>query len=169
MRSSELVASARLVIFDADGTLRRTTVSGQPCPHADDEWELLPGVRECLKTIDWTGADLAVGIASNQDHVGYGLIESDVAHRLLRELIHAASNGVVRDAEIRFCPHRLDEPCNCRKPAPGMLLDIMRARGISALDTLFVGDSHVDQEAARAAGVRFVWAGDFFRCPDPDP
>jgi D-glycero-D-manno-heptose 1,7-bisphosphate phosphatase len=36
----------KLIIFDMDGTLRRTTVEGKPCPHAPGEWELLPGVRE---------------------------------------------------------------------------------------------------------------------------
>lgn len=161
-RPSELVTGVRLVIFDADGTLRRTTIAGQPCPHAEHEWELLPGVRECLTTIDWRGDRLAVGVASNQDHIGYGLVDAEVAHRLLRDMIDAATAGAVRDPEIRCCPHRLEESCGCRKPAPGMLVDIMRAHGVAPEDTLFVGDSPVDAGAAAAAAVRFVWAGDFF-------
>jgi D-glycero-D-manno-heptose 1,7-bisphosphate phosphatase len=162
MRTSELIAGARLVIFDADGTLRRTTVPGQPCPHADGEWELIPGVAECLKSIDWVSLGVMVGVASNQDHVGYGLIEPDLAHRLLHDMIEEATAGALREPEIRFCPHRLEEPCDCRKPAPGMLLDIMRVRGIAPVETLFVGDSRVDEEAARAAGTRFSWAHHFF-------
>lgn len=161
-RTSELLAGVRLVIFDADGTLRRTTVPGQPCPHADREWELLPGVRRCLTAIDWSGGKLAIGVASNQDHVGYGLVDANLARRLLHDMIDAATAGAVHDPEIRFCPHRLEEPCDCRKPAPGMLIDIMRARGLAPADTLFVGDSPVDAQAATAAGVRFVWARDFF-------
>lgn len=164
-RPSELVASARLVIFDADGTLRRTTVPGQPCPHSNREWELLPGVREWLTAIDWNRAGLGVGVASNQDHVGYGLVQHHVADRLLRDMILAATGGAVRDPEIRFCPHRLEEPCDCRKPAPGMLLDIMHARGVEAGDTLFIGDADVDRAAARAAGIRFSWAADLFGTP----
>ena len=163
MRSSELVASVRLVIFDADGTLRRTTVPGQPCPHAEHEWELLPNVRASLTTIDWRRHGVAVGVASNQDHVGYGLIHAHLAERLLRDMIAAATGGAVCNPEIRFCPHRLEEPCGCRKPAPGMLLDIMRVRGTEPADTLFVGDSLVDEQAARAAGVHFAWSHDFFQ------
>jgi D-glycero-D-manno-heptose 1,7-bisphosphate phosphatase len=162
-RPSELVTGVRLVIFDADGTLRRTTVAGQPCPHAEHEWELLPGVRERLTAIDWRGAGLAVGVASNQDHIGYGLLDAGLARRLLRDMIDVATAGAVRDPEIRFCPHRLEESCACRKPAPGMLVDIMRARGVATEGTLFVGDSPVDAHAAAAAGVRFVWARDFFQ------
>lgn len=161
-KTSELLAGVRLVIFDADGTLRRTLVPGQPCPHAHDEWELLPGVRECLTAIDWRGRDLRVGVASNQDHVGYGLIDDALARTLLRAAIDAATNNAVPDPVIRLCPHRLEEPCPCRKPAPGMLLDIMREVGAPAASTLFVGDAATDAEAARGAGVRFAWAKEFF-------
>jgi phosphoglycolate phosphatase-like HAD superfamily hydrolase len=38
----------------------------------------------------------------------------------------------------------------------------MRVRGIAPVETLFVGDSRVDEEAARAAGTRFSWAHHFF-------
>jgi hypothetical protein len=59
--------TARLIIFDADGTLRRTLVSGQPCPHAADEWTLLDGVRAYVSALPH---DVYLGVASNQDHVG---------------------------------------------------------------------------------------------------
>jgi hypothetical protein len=35
-----------LYLFDADGTLRRTTVEGQPCPNRPYEWELMPNVSK---------------------------------------------------------------------------------------------------------------------------
>jgi D-glycero-D-manno-heptose 1,7-bisphosphate phosphatase len=161
-RTSELLAGVRLVIFDADGTLRRTTVPGQPCPHAEQEWELLPGVVECLTAVEWEAKRLAVGVASNQDHVGYGLLDAELARRMLRAMILQATNGSVTDPEIRFCPHRHDERCQCRKPAPGMLLDIMHTLRIAPRHTLYVGDAHIDQQAARAARVRFEWADAFF-------
>ncbi|MFL5612042.1 MAG: HAD-IIIA family hydrolase [Gemmatimonadaceae bacterium] len=161
-KTSGLLTGVRLVIFDADNTLRRSTVAGQPCPHTDGEWELMPGVRECLTGIDWRGRGIRVAVASNQDHVGYGLIDAVMARRLLRAAIDAATSGAVSDPEIRFCPHRLEEPCGCRKPAPGMLLDIMRSVGVGSEATLFVGDAKVDAEAARRAGVRFSWAREFF-------
>jgi D-glycero-D-manno-heptose 1,7-bisphosphate phosphatase len=164
-KTSELLAGVRLVIFDADDTLRRTTVPDQPCPHAEGEWKLIPGVRECLTGIDLVGQGIAVGVASNQDHVGYGLIPAALARELLREMIECATDGAVVDPEIRFCPHPLERPCDCRKPAPGMLLDIMRARDARPDETLFVGNADSDREAARRAGVRFVWASEFFASP----
>lgn len=49
-----------------------------------------------------------------------------------------------------------------RKPAPGMLLRAMRDLNISALETLMVGDSEEDEQAAFAAGCDFQWASSFF-------
>jgi phosphoglycolate phosphatase len=45
-----------------------------------------------------------------------------------------------------------------RKPAPDSTLAAMRAARASALETVFVGDSHVDARTARAAGVHFCFA-----------
>lgn len=45
------LSTKKLIIFDADGTLRRCTVPGQPCPNKADEWELMPGAKERLATL----------------------------------------------------------------------------------------------------------------------
>ncbi len=44
-----------------------------------------------------------------------------------------------------------------RKPEPGMLVEAARRLGVPLGDCLMVGDSDVDVEAARAAGVPGVW------------
>ncbi|HVW27129.1 MAG TPA: HAD-IIIA family hydrolase [Polyangiaceae bacterium] len=150
----------RLVIFDADGTLRRTTVSGQPCPHADGEWELIEGVRERLAELP--GAVL-FAVASNQDHVGYGLVDERTAHRLLLRMIETASGRSVAPSAVRYCPHRLEVDCSCRKPGAGMLRAILAHYAIAPEAALFVGDAEVDRQAAANAGVAFEWAHVFFR------
>lgn len=150
----------RLYIFDADDTLRRTTVPGKPCPHRPGEWELLPRVHERLSAMPWDS--LRLGIASNQDQVAYGHMTAEMCRSLFTDLIRAAVGREVPDACIRFCPHALEVDCECRKPAPGMLLNIMRHFDVSAARTIFIGNAPSDEEAARAAGVRFAWAWDFF-------
>ncbi len=165
---SPLGPGVRLVIFDADDTLRRTLVAGQPCPRAPDEWELMPGVRERLGAIPWTLLDVRLGVASNQDQVGYGLISHATAAALLRDAVVAATAGAVTDPVIRLCPHRPDAGCACRKPQPGMLLDIITECGVSAAETLFVGNSDIDCEAARRARTRFAWAHEFFAASAPN-
>jgi D-glycero-D-manno-heptose 1,7-bisphosphate phosphatase len=147
-----LPESVRLVIFDADGTLRRTTVDGKPCPHEPCEWELLPNVRETLRALGRRKVSIHLGVASNQDQVAYGHLTEKMAYRLLSEMFFEAVGREPEDGAIRICPHALEVVCKCRKPAPGMLIDIMRKFGTAPAQTLFVGDAETDREAAQRAG-----------------
>jgi D-glycero-D-manno-heptose 1,7-bisphosphate phosphatase len=157
-----MAGTVRLYIFDADGTLRRTRVPGQPCPRAPDEWELIPGVAEQLHTMRWGPDGAFVGVASNQDQVGYGHLSEAMAHRLLMAMIERATGHRPPDAAIALCPHRLEVRCDCRKPGSAMLTRILEFYRIAPSEAVFVGDAPADAEAARRAGVRFVWAHDFF-------
>jgi D-glycero-D-manno-heptose 1,7-bisphosphate phosphatase len=163
MREAEILTGYRLVVFDADDTLRKTVVPGKPCPHGPGEWVLRPRVREVLQEVSW-GERMAphLGLASNQDHVAYGYLSLDMARRLLRDLAAAATGSVPADPALQLCPHPLDGACQCRKPEPGMLLSIMDYYGVDPADTLFVGDADVDREAAVRAGTSFMWASDLF-------
>jgi D-glycero-D-manno-heptose 1,7-bisphosphate phosphatase len=149
----------RLIIFDADGTLRRTLVPGQPCPHAANEWQLMEGVRAVVSALP---PDLHLGVASNQDHVGYGHLSYEEAHGLLSAALELASGRKPDPAAIRLCPHRLDVTCGCRKPAPGMLLGIVEHYGLTPSEALFVGNEPIDEAAAANAGMPFVWAEDLW-------
>jgi D-glycero-D-manno-heptose 1,7-bisphosphate phosphatase len=153
----------RLFVFDADDTLRRTTVPGKPCPHRPGEWALLPGVQEKLGQIGWNQpGQPKIGLASNQDQIGYGHLSLEAARELLRDLAQSAAGLVPPDPALQLCPHPLEVSCSCRKPEPGMLLEIMSHYGIGPRDTLFVGNHTIDMEAARRAGTAFQWAADFF-------
>jgi D-glycero-D-manno-heptose 1,7-bisphosphate phosphatase len=156
-----------LWIFDADDTLRRTTVPGRPCPYAPTEWELLPGVAERLRGIPWNGSvGPWLGIASNQDRVGYGHLSEQAARRLLRDMARAAAGVELPDDALQLCPHRADAGCDCHKPRPGMLRRLMAYYAVPADRTIFVGDSPTDREAAAAAGVAFLDAATWLSSSD---
>ena len=154
-------APVRLYIFDADGTLRRTTVEGLPCPNRPGEWELIPGVRERLAEIDWCKARF--GVASNQGGVGLGYLSLAAARRLLEDMVvEAFGVRAPPPGSVELCPHAPHLGCPCRKPRPLMLRRLMRRFRASRGETLFVGDMERDREAARRAGVPFLWAHEFF-------
>ena len=48
----------------------------------------------------------------------------------------------------------LSGPCDCRKPAPGMLVDAARELDLDLERSWMVGDTDADVEAGRAAGCR---------------
>jgi len=161
-------ARYRLWIFDADGTLRRTTAPGRPCPRASNEWELLPGVRRTLRTVRWNSPDGPwIGVASNQDQVGAGLIPLPTAQRLLQDLMVAAAGVSLPGPAIQLCPHALGVPCRCRKPGPAMIERIRDHYAVPAEQTILVGDQDTDRQAASAAGVAFLEAGELFGWAQP--
>ena len=157
------VAPPRRALFlDWGGTLVRTkdnrTVIG-----ADGFPVLMPNVPETLGRAR-AEFDL-VFIVSNQARVGRGEIsDAEVGRRFA--WLNERLGGVF--ADWRLCPHGDADGCDCRKPAPGMFLDLARAWPIDLAASTHVGDSPKDRDAARAAGVgRFVWARDFFRWSEP--
>lgn len=152
----------RLIIFDADGTLRWTVVPGQPCPNAQEEWQLFPGVRETLRALDWGEAGYKLGVASNQNGVALGYLSEAMARRLLRDMVAEALGFVPADAAIVMCTCSPGRRCPCRKPEPGMLQEILRHFDLPPEDALFVGDLEIDRDAAARAGVAFRWAHEFF-------
>lgn len=155
----------KLYIFDADGTLRRTTVQGQPCPNGPGEWELIPGVRERLSEIEWGAGGAHFGIATNQGGIGLGYLRFETAERLIVEMVESAFGMRPPAGSIEICPHAPHLNCPCRKPNPLMLTRLMRRFKAHERETLFVGDMDVDEEAARRAGANFMWAREFFGSP----
>lgn len=158
---SRLADRWSLAIFDADDTLRRSLVPGQPCPRARSEWELLPRVRDTLAREPW-GAALQFALASNQDQVGYGLIPLETARSLLADLAEALTGRPPDPRAIELCPHTAEDRCDCRKPAPGMLRRLMAAFDAPPARTVFVGNAPCDEEAARRAGVTYIPAARLF-------
>ncbi|MFH1037222.1 MAG: HAD-IIIA family hydrolase [PVC group bacterium] len=155
----------KLIIFDADGTLRRCTVPGQVCPNAPDQWELLPGVKETLAGIQWGSpgkGKTALGIASNQAGIERGYLTEELADRMLLETVAQAAGFSPVEGSVQICPHSSRSDCGCRKPGPLMLRRLMRFWDVRTEDTLFVGDMESDRQAAENAGCDFAWAKDFF-------
>lgn len=151
-----------LYIFDKDGTLVTKKGGGNPpIPNSVEEQEALPGVVEKCRELREAGHTLA--IASNQGGVAFGFIDSQQAADIMR---HAAD--LVGAEGWAMCPHHpkgrepLGHECYRRKPAPGMLFDLMQRLRFEPANTIYIGDMESDRQAAEAAGVRFVWASDFF-------
>lgn len=138
---------ARLILLDRDGVIN---VDSPDAIREAAAWEPLPGSLAAIAALKAAG--FLVGVCTNQQGVGLGTIPPaalDAIHEKFRRAL--AAEGAALD-DLRFCPHRADEGCRCRKPAPGMLTDAMRALGTDGADTIFVGDSIRDVEAAHAAG-----------------
>ena len=160
--------SFKLYVFVADGTLRRSTVPGKPCPNNNSEWELIPGVRERLAEIEWGAEGARFGVASNQGGVGLGYLTFKTARAMLEEMVFRALGMPPPPGSVEICPHAPHLKCPCRKPRPEMLLRLMRRFRAAPEETVFVGDMPTDEETAFNAGTHFAWAHQFFGWPRPE-
>jgi len=114
----------------------------------------LPDVHTCIALLNQAG--FKVIIVTNQRCVAKGLITSqalDRIHQKMREWFTA--RGARVDA-VYYCPHEKYPPCNCRKPAPGMLFVAARAHQVDLSASWMIGDSEIDIDAGRDAGCKTV-------------
>ncbi len=93
-----------------------------------------------------------VVVATTQSGLGRGLFDiatlNDIHTRMHKTLAQAGG----RVEAVFFCPHAPEDECDCRKPAPGLLLQISQRLGVPVAQMVAVGDSVRDAQAARAAG-----------------
>jgi D-glycero-D-manno-heptose 1,7-bisphosphate phosphatase len=140
------------VFLDRDGVLNRAlVVDGTPLPPTSvADLELLPGVEDACRELHDAGLMLIV--VTNQPDVARGT-QTMTEVKALNE---ALSSRLPLD-EIRVCVHDDPDQCECRKPAPGMLLDAAREHGIDLETSVMVGDRWRDVEAGQRAGCKTVF------------
>ena len=149
MAASE--SKQELVILDRDGVINEDS---SEFVKSVDEWIPIPGNIEAIAALSIAGYTIAV--ASNQSSVARGLFDIvalDHMHKKLSDLVIAAGGRV--DC-VAICPHGPDDGCECRKPKPGLLLQIAKDLAFDLGDVLVIGDSLRDLEATAAAGANPV-------------
>jgi HAD superfamily hydrolase (TIGR01662 family) len=162
-----------LYIFDKDGTLIKNVGFGGFKPRnplKPEDQVLKPGVFEKIAELRSQGHVIAM--ASNMSAVADGLITMDQAEALMEN----CAEKIGGCAAWRCCgyspkgkkklagsdnPYARDDPC--RKPHPGMILDLMRELEFTSENTFMVGNEKTDEKAAEAAGVHYIKARNFFK------
>lgn len=140
-----------LVILDRDGVINHDSPNYIKTP---DEWQPIDGSLEAMAALNQAGYHLA--IASNQAGIARGIFtEADLAAIHAKMLTCFADHHIAL-TDIMYCQDGPDSDSTHRKPAPGMLLDIMRNTGTVAADTTFIGDKYSDYQAAQNAGCHFA-------------
>ena len=155
----------KFVIFDRDGTL------------IEDR-----GYSIEVKSIVWTSGALSVlrllskhsihvAVATNQSGVARGYFTLDQVHALHTAMSNTVNAKGGRIDAFAVCPHligggvaKYSVDCNCRKPKPGLINQLLEKFQVSAEDAVMIGDRETDVLAGQAAGVEsFLYdGGDIF-------
>jgi len=141
----------RLVILDRDGVINRLRPRGVADPA---EWQALPGSLDAIAQL--CRADYRVAVVTNQSGIGAGRYSINTLNRIHRKMLDELQprGGVI--SAVFFCPHTAEAGCACRKPKPGLFLELAERLRCNLREVYAVGDSLRDLQAAARAGARPV-------------
>jgi D-glycero-D-manno-heptose 1,7-bisphosphate phosphatase len=137
----------KLVILDRDGVINADSEHYVKSP---EEWHPIAGSLEAIAR--FTQAGFHVVVATNQSGVGRGLFDMATLNAVHDKMHKAVNQLGGRIDAVFFCPHAQDAGCTCRKPRPGMLLEIAERFNVALAGLPAIGDSLRDLQAASAAG-----------------
>ncbi len=137
----------KLIILDRDGVINHDSDAYIKSP---DEWRPIAGSLEAIARLNKAGYRVAV--ATNQSGVGRGLFDLATLGAIHAKMQHLVAEAGGRIDAVFFCPHGPDAQCACRKPAPGLMHEILKRFDIEPGQVITVGDSLRDLQAAQAAG-----------------
>ena len=142
------------VFLDRDGVINRE----DGYVHDVDEFHFIDGVFDACREMSKAGYRLI--IITNQAGIARGYYtEGDYHHLTSWMLKEFRLHGVEIDG-VYYCPHHpvhgvggYRRDCDCRKPAPGMILRAAKEHSLDLRRSILVGDKATDIEAGRAAGI----------------
>jgi D-glycero-D-manno-heptose 1,7-bisphosphate phosphatase len=137
----------KIVILGRDGILN---VYREDHVKEPSEWVAIPGALEAVSRLNHGGWHTVV--ATNQAGIGRGVIDMASVNAIHAEMNRQLMAEGARLDAVFFCPHTPEEGCDCRKPLPGMMLDIARRYAVDLHEVHMVADTLRDLQAAQAAG-----------------
>jgi HAD superfamily hydrolase (TIGR01662 family) len=148
----------KAVIFDFDGTLRGHE-GKEKYPVHPREVRALTARAAKVRQYEKQGY-LLLG-ASNQSGVAKGLLTAADAEACFAETLRQLG---LTFHEVRYCPHKVPPiSCYCRKPGPGMGVELIAKYKLDPRQCIYVGDLGTDASFAARCGFRFVDHNEFFK------
>lgn len=148
----------KALFLDRDGVVNKRIVGGYVT--TTQEFEFLPDIVPILRHAQQL--EYLCILISNQQGVGKGLMsrrDLDEITEYMQQII--AQHGVMPLNAAYYCTDLINSGSLHRKPAPGMILDAINTYNLIPEQCWMLGDSIVDAQAGRNAGIHTALIGDF--------
>ena len=142
----------KLAILDRIGTLN---LEGEDSIVALKDWVPQDGVLDAIAQLNRGG--WYVTLATNQPGLGRGSFDVNDLNAIHLRMQRALAAVGARVEAAFFCPHTPEDGCNCRKPAPGLMLQIAQRYGAEPDEIWVIGQEAKHLEAGEAMGAHTAW------------
>lgn len=152
------------VFLDRDGVIvalaPHSATGDWESAHGPEAVRLVPGAAECIARLQRAGRPVLV--VSNQPSAAKGKCTTDGLERVHRRVVELLAAAGARADGWYYCRHHpegrgpLGQVCECRKPAPGLVLQAGREWEVDLAGSWLVGDRPSDVECGRRAGCRTI-------------
>ena len=164
----------KAIFFDRDGVINELYFNDDieqiDSPLKVEDFKYKQGAVDALLAAQKMG--YYIFIVTNQPAAAKGKVSLSGLYDLSTWMVQdLKSKGVMIEA-INICPHHpegsrrskaqfLIKKCNCRKPEPGLITDLLQVYNIDVSRSYMVGDSYTDMIAGEKAGLRTVFVGEW--------
>lgn len=146
----------KAIFLDRDGVINEVLSERVRYVNKPEDFYLLPGVADAIAIFRKLG--YLIFVVTNQGGIGCGFMDEkslQAIHQRMREALLEENEQAIID-DIRYCPHRPNAGCDCRKPQPKMILDLARQYQVDLGRSFMVGDMESDVQAGKSAGCMSV-------------
>lgn len=139
----------KALFIDRDGVINVDKVH----VYRKEDFEFTDGIFDLCRKYSDKG--YIILIITNQAGIAKGLFTEEDFKKLTQWMTEQFRDRGIIISKVYHCPHHpdIDGPCQCRKPAPGMILQGAKDFDLDISECVLIGDMDSDLEAGRRAGI----------------
>ena len=146
----------KIILLDRDGVINTKQKKGEYVR----KWKNFEFIQESIKGLRALSQEgFKFIVISNQAGIKRGLVDPIDLEEIHAKMIKELSKEGIEVLDLYYCPHFIEDDCNCRKPMPAMFYWVSQDWFLRLDQTLYIGDSLIDVKAANNAGTKSIFLG----------